>query len=164
MRIQEVNTVLNAAGEINPYALSIATSLDVERANGTIRSPLHGIPLLIRGKIATTGRMNNTACSYAVLGAKVPRDAHIVGLLQASGVVVLGKTSLSQWTNFRSPNSSNGWSAVFGQVTGAYYPDMDPGGGSSGSGVSSSIGLALAALGTETDGSILSPSSTQQPS
>lgn len=104
--------------------------------------------------------MNNTAGSYALLGAKVPRDSTIASKLRAAGMVILGKTNLSQWANFRSSNSSSGWSAYGGQVTGAYYPDMDPSGSSSGSAVGSSIGLALASLGTETDGSILSPSST----
>lgn len=103
--------------------------------------------------------MNNTAGSYSLLGATVPRDSTIAAKLRAAGVIILGKSNLSQWANFRSFNSSNGWSAYGGQVLGAYYPNMDPSGSSAGSGVASSIGLALAALGTETDGSILSPSS-----
>ena len=89
----------------------------------------------------------------------MPRDSAIARKLREAGVVILGKTNLSQWANFRSTNSSNGWSALGGQVYGAYYPKQDPSGSSSGSGVASSIGLALAALGTETDGSIISPSS-----
>lgn len=137
----------------------IAAALDAERANGTIRSSLHGIPMLVKNNIATMDRMNNTAGSYSLVGAKVPRDSTIVAKLRAAGVIVLGKSNLSQWANFRSSNSSNGWSAYGGQVTGAYFPEMDPSGSSSGSGVGSSIGLAFAALGTETDGSILSPSS-----
>jgi amidase len=144
--------------EINPDALSIAATLDTERANGTIRSALHGIPILIKNNIATVDQMNNTAGSYALLGAKVPRDASVVTKLRAAGIVFLGKSNLSQWANFRSSNSSNGWSAYGGQVTGAYYPNQDPSGSSSGSGVGSSIGLALASLGTETSGSILAPS------
>ena len=103
--------------------------------------------------------MNNTAGSYSLLGAKVPQDATVAAKLRAAGVILLGKSNLSQWANYRSSNSSSGWSAYGGQVTGAYYPNMDPSGSSSGSGVGSSIGLALASLGTETDGSILSPSS-----
>lgn len=102
--------------------------------------------------------MNNTAGSYALLGAKVPRDSTVAAKLRKAGVIILGKANLSQWANFRSSNSSNGWSAHGGQVYGAYYPDQDPSGSSSGSGVASSLGLALASLGTETDGSILSPS------
>ena len=103
--------------------------------------------------------MNNTAGSYSLLGATVPRDSTVAAKLRAAGVIILGKSNLSQWANFRSFNSSNGWSAHGGQVLGAYYPNMDPSGSSAGSGVASSIGLALSALGTETDGSILSPSS-----
>ncbi|CZR62918.1 related to amidase [Phialocephala subalpina] len=158
-RIEESNPVLHAVTEINPDALTIAATLDAERANGTIRSALHGIPMLIKNNIATMDQMNNTAGSYSLIGAKVPRDATVAAKLREAGIVLLGKSNLSQWANFRSSNSSNGWSAYGGQVTGAYYPDMDPSGSSSGSGVGSSIGLAFASLGTETDGSILSPSS-----
>jgi amidase len=102
--------------------------------------------------------MNNTAGSYSLLGAKVPRDATVAAKLRKAGAIILGKTNLSQWANYRSSNSSNGWSAQGGQTYGAYYPGQDPSGSSSGSGVSSSIGLAVGSLGTETDGSILSPS------
>lgn len=193
MRIEEVNSILNVVTEINPEALSIAAALDAERANGTVRSTLHGLPMLIKNNIATRDQMNNTAGSYSLLGATVPRDATVAAKLRAAGVILLGKSNLSQWANFRSSNSSSGWSAYGGQVTGAYYPDMDvrnsgplnsfiplpviffliqlrmkrlltppilqPSGSSSGSGVGSSIGLAMATLGTETSGSILSPSS-----
>lgn len=102
--------------------------------------------------------MNNTAGSYALLGAKAPRDATVATKLRKAGAIILGKTNLSQWANFRSSNSSNGWSAYGGQTYGAYYPGQDPSGSSSGSGVASSLGLAVASLGTETDGSIVSPS------
>jgi amidase len=159
MRIEETNPILHAVTQINPDALAIAAALDVERANGIIRSPLHGIPMLIKNNIATMDQMDNTAGSYALKGAKVSRDATVAAKLRAAGVILLGKSSMSQWANFRSSNSSSGWSADAGQVTGAYYPNMDPSGSSSGSGVASSVGLALASLGTETDGSILSPSS-----
>ena len=159
LRIEETNSVLHAVTEINPDALSIAAGLDAERANGTIRSALHGIPMLIKNNIATNDQMNNTAGSYSLLGAKVPRDATVAAKLREAGVVLLGKSNLSQWANFRSFNSSNGWSAYGGQVSGAYFPNMDPSGSSSGSGVGTSIGLTFAALGTETDGSIVSPSS-----
>jgi hypothetical protein len=115
--------------------------------------------MLIKNNIATNDQMNNTAGSYSLIGAKVPRDAKVAAKLREAGVVLLGKSNLSQWANYRSFNSSNGWSAYGGQVTGAYYPNMDPSGSSSGSGVGTSIGLAFAALGTETDGSIVSPSS-----
>ncbi|CAG8955757.1 hypothetical protein HYFRA_00011624 [Hymenoscyphus fraxineus] len=159
LRINDVNPSLKAITELNPDALSIAASLDAERRDGTIRSPLHGIPILIKNNIATNDLMNNTAGSYSLLGARVPRDAPVAAKLRAAGVIILGKSNLSQWANFRSFNSSNGWSSYGGQVTGAYYPNMDPSGSSSGSGVASSIGLAFASLGTETSGSIISPSS-----
>ncbi|KAG9242148.1 amidase [Calycina marina] len=158
-RIEEVNDVLNAVTEINPDALAIAAQLDAERANGTTRGTLHGLPILIKNNIATFDQMNNTAGSYALLGAKVSRDSTIAKKLRDAGAIILGKTNLSQWANYRSSNSTNGWSAYGGQVTAAYYPQQDPSGSSSGSGVASSIGLAVAALGTETDGSIVSPSS-----
>jgi amidase len=120
--------------------------------------PLHGLPILIKNNIATADEMNNTAGSFSLLGAKVPRDATVAAKLRAAGAILLGKTNLSQWANYRSSNSSNGWSAYGGQTYGAYYPGHDPSGSSSGSGVSASLGLAFGTLGTETDGSIVSPS------
>ena len=144
--------------EINPDALSIAATLDSERGNGKVRGPLHGVPILIKNNIATMDKMSNTAGSFALLGAKVPADSTLAAKLRAAGVVILGKSNLSQWANFRSNNSTNGWSAYGGQTFAAYFPEQDPSGSSSGSGVSSSIGLAFAALGSETSGSILSPS------
>lgn len=157
-RINEVNDTLHAVTELNPDALSIATSLDAMRRNGTILSPLHGVPILIKNNIATDDKMNNTAGSWSLLGAKVPRDSTLAAKLRKAGAVILGKTNLSQWANYRSDNTSNGWSAYGGQTYAAYYPKQDPSGSSSGSGVASSLGLALAALGSETSGSILSPS------
>ncbi|MCJ1399661.1 hypothetical protein MMC11_002863 [Xylographa trunciseda] len=157
-RINEVNATLNVVTEINPDALSIAAELDAERANGTVRGPLHGLPILIKGNIGTLDKMNTTAGSFALLGATLPRDSGVAAKLRAAGAIILGKTNLSQWANFRSDNSTNGWSAYGGQTYGAYYYHQDPSGSSSGSGVGTSIGLALAALGTETSGSILSPS------
>lgn len=157
-RILEVNSTLHCVTELNPDALSIAADLDAARKAGKVLGPLHGIPILIKNNIATNDLMNNTAGSFALLGAKVPRDSTMAAKLRKAGAIILGKTNLSQWANYRSSNSSNGWSAYGGQTYGAYYPNQDPSGSSSGSGVSSSIGLALAALGTETDGSILSPS------
>ncbi|KAF2231151.1 amidase signature enzyme [Viridothelium virens] len=157
-RIREVNDTLHMVTELNPDALAIAAQADARRANGSVIGPLDGIPILIKNNIATDDQMNNTAGSYALLGAKVPRDSTIAAKLRKAGVVILGKTNLSQWANFRSDNSTNGWSAYGGQTFAGYYPFQDPSGSSSGSGVSSSLGLALAALGTETSGSILSPS------
>jgi len=123
-----------------------------------VSRPLHGLPILIKNNIATADEMNNTAGSFSLLGAKVPRDATVAAKLRAAGAILLGKTNLSQWANYRSSNSSNGWSAYGGQTYGAYYPGQDPSGSSSGSGVSASLGLAFGTLGTETDGSIVSPS------
>ncbi|OIW34652.1 amidase signature enzyme [Coniochaeta ligniaria NRRL 30616] len=157
-RIAQVNPILHAVLEVNPDALAIAADLDAKRAAGTTLGPLHGIPILLKDNIATADKMNNTAGSFALLGAKVPRDSTLVAKLRKAGAIILGKTNLSQWANYRSSNSSNGWTAIGGQTYGAYYPNMDPSGSSSGSGVSSSIGLALAALGSETSGSIVSPS------
>lgn len=157
-RIMEVNSTLRMVTELNPDALSIAAELDSMRKNGTILGPLHGIPILIKNNIATMDMMNNTAGSFSLLGAKVPTDSTMAAKLRKAGAIILGKTNMSQWANYRSDNSTNGWSAYGGQTEGAYYPHQDPSGSSSGSGVSSSIGLALAALGSETSGSILSPS------
>ena len=148
-RIQEVNSTLNVVTELNPDALLIAAELDAARANGTTLGTLHGIPILIKNNIATKDKMNNTAGSWALVGATVPTDSFMAKKLREAGAIILGKTNLSQWANYRSSNSSNGWSAYGGQVYGAYYPHMDPSGSSSGSGVASSIGLALASLGTE---------------
>ncbi|KAK5943783.1 hypothetical protein PMZ80_004792 [Knufia obscura] len=156
-RISDVNDTLRAVTQLNPDALSIAQRLDAERANGVVRGPLHGIPILIKNNIGTNDSMDNTAGSYALAGAKIPRDSTMAAKLRKAGAVILGKTNLSQWANFRSDNSSSGWSAIGGQVIGAYFPEQDPSGSSSGSGVASSLGLAFAALGSETDGSIISP-------
>lgn len=157
-RILEVNSTLKAVTEINPDAVTIAAEADAQRARGDVLGPLHGVPILLKNNIATNDGMSNTAGSYALLGATVPEDSTVASKLRKAGAILLGKTNLSQWANWRSSNSSNGWSAYGGQTEAAYYPGQDPSGSSSGSGVSSSLGLALAALGSETDGSIVSPS------
>lgn len=157
-RINEVNSTLRPVTQLNPDALDIAKSLDDERTNGTTRGPLHGIPVLIKNNIATLDSMNNTAGSYALVNAKVPRDSFLAAKLRQAGAVILGKSNLSQWANYRSLNSSNGWSALGGQVIGPYFPDQDPSGSSSGSGVASALALAHFSLGSETDGSIIGPS------
>lgn len=157
-RILEVNSTLHMVTELNPDALAIASSLDAQRKNGTVLGPLHGVPILIKNNIATADHMNNTAGSWSLLGAEVPQDSTMAAKLRKAGAVILGKTNLSQWANYRSDNTSNGWSAYGGQTYAAYYPQQDPSGSSSGSGVASSVGLALASLGSETSGSILSPS------
>ncbi|KFY59801.1 hypothetical protein V497_04078 [Pseudogymnoascus sp. VKM F-4516 (FW-969)] len=160
-RIEEVQPQLHAVTEVNPDAISIAQTLDTERAQGKLRSSLHGFPMLVKDLIATKDRMNNSAGSYALLGATVPRDSTVVAKLRAAGVIILGKASMSEWANFRSSpgNSCNGWSAHGGQVYGAYTSNQDPSGSSSGSAVGASLGLAFATLGTETSGSIIFPGS-----
>ncbi|KAI9797685.1 MAG: hypothetical protein M1833_005346 [Piccolia ochrophora] len=157
-RIEEVNPTMNVVTEVNPDAIAIAEELDNERKEGKTRGPLHGIPILIKNNIATFDKMNNTAGSYALLGATVPRDSGVAAKLRAAGVVILGKANLSQWANGRCTNAPSGWSALGGQVFGAYYAKQAPSGSSSGSAVASALGLALATLGTETSASILSPS------
>ncbi|KAI0035570.1 amidase signature enzyme [Vararia minispora EC-137] len=158
-RIAEVNSTLRAVLETNPHALEQAAELDAERAEKGPRGPLHGIPILLKDNIATdpADGMQTTAGSFALLGALPPRPAHIVTLLTRAGALILGKASLSEWANFRGKVPS-GWCARGGQCTNAYLCDGDPGGSSSGSGVAAAVGLAAACVGTETDGSILSPS------
>lgn len=157
-RILEVNSTLKAVTQLNPDALTIASELDAARTDGKVRGPLHGIPILLKDNIATADKMDNTAGSYALVGAKVPQDSTVAAKLRKAGAIILGKTNLSEWANARSRNSTSGWSATGGQTEGAYYPQQDPSGSSSGSGVTSALGLALASLGTETHGSILAPS------
>ncbi len=150
---------LNSIIEINPDALDIAESLDRERAQGTLRGPLHGIPIVIKDNIDTADRMHTTAGSLALLGASVESDAPVARKLRAAGAVLLAKTNLSEWANFRSTRSSSGWSGRGRQTRNPYVLDRSPGGSSSGSGVAVAANLCVAALGTETDGSIMSPCS-----
>ncbi|CAN8105558.1 unnamed protein product [Discula destructiva] len=158
-RIEETNAQLHAVTEINPDALAIAEALDAARQDGHVYSPLHGIPVLVKNNIATADRMNTTAGSYALLGAKVSEDSTAVAKLRKAGAIILGKANLSQWSDGRSRNTSSGWSAHGGQTLGAYHEDQDACGSSSGSGVGASIGLSWATLGTETSGSIQCPAS-----
>lgn len=157
-RILEVNSTLKAVTQLNPDALAIAAELDAARSSGAVKGPLHGIPILLKDNIATADKMDNTAGSYALVGAKVPEDSTVAAKLRKAGAIILGKTNLSEWANSRSKNYTSGWSATGGQTEGAYYPQQDPSGSSSGSGVAIALGLALASLGTETHGSILAPS------
>ena len=157
---------LDAAGphlasviERNPDALSMADSLDRDRKERGLRGPLHGIPVLIKDNIATEDRMETTAGSLALLGSRPGRDADIVRRLRDAGAVLLGKTNLSEWANFRSSHSTSGWSGRGGQTKNPYALDRNPCGSSSGSAVAASANLCAAAIGTETDGSIVSPSS-----
>ncbi len=149
---------LRAVVERNPDALTIADGLDAERRAGHVRGPLHGIPIVVKDNIATADRMQSAAGSLALVGAAVPRDAFIIERLRAAGVVILGKTNLSEWANFRSTHSSSGWSGRGGQTRNPYALDRTPSGSSSGSAVAVAANLCAAGVGTETDGSILSPS------
>ena len=158
-RIMARNADLHAVIEINPDALSIADALDAERRAGKIRGPLHGIPVLIKDNIATLDKLQTTAGSLALVGSRVPRDAFIAAQLRAAGAVLLGKTNLSEWANFRSSHSTSGWSGRGGQCRNPYALDRTPSGSSSGSGVAIASNLGVVAVGTETDGSIVSPSS-----
>ncbi len=150
---------LNSVIEVNPEALAIAQALDAERRSKGPRGPLHGIPILVKDNFATDDRMETTAGSLALLGSRVPRDAFVVGRLRQAGAVILGKANLSEWANFRSTQSSSGWSGRAGQCLSPYVLDHNPCGSSSGSGAAVAANLAAAALGTETDGSIVCPSS-----
>jgi amidase len=150
---------LNAVLELNPDALSIAAELDRERKAHGRRGPLHGIPVLVKDNIDTHDRMTTTAGSLALKGSRPLRDAFLVERLRAAGAVLLGKTNLSEWANFRGFNSSSGWSGRGGQTRNPYALDRNPSGSSSGSAVAVSANLCPVAVGTETDGSILSPSS-----
>ncbi|KAF5382808.1 hypothetical protein D9757_007264 [Collybiopsis confluens] len=162
-RIEEVNLkgpALRAIIETNPSALKQAAALDAERAVSGKRSLLHGIPVILKDNIATvaTEGMNTTAGSFALLGSIVPDDAGVVKKLREAGAIILGKANLSEFAEFRG-NLPSGWSGRGGQTTNAYFPNADPCGSSSGSGVSTSIGLAAVSLGSETDGSITCPTS-----
>ncbi|KAJ6437421.1 reverse transcriptase [Purpureocillium lavendulum] len=157
-RNYEVDKQLHAITEENPDALTIAAALDEERLTKGLRGPLHGMPILLKNSIATKDKMNTTAGSPVLLGATVPRDSTIARKLREAGAILLGKANMSQWSNWRSYNFSNGWSSHGGQALGAYYPQQDPHGSSSGCGVAVSIGLTAAAIGAETMGSLLGPS------
>jgi len=160
-RIDELDKkgpALRAVLETNPDALVQATALDAERKAKGPRGPLHGIPVLVKDNVATKDRMQSTAGSLALVGVTPPRDAFIVDRLRAAGAVILGKANLSEWANFRSTHSSSGWSGRGGQCRNPYALDRTPSGSSSGSGVAVSANLCAVAIGTETDGSIVSPS------
>jgi amidase len=145
--------------ETNPDALEIADALDRERADGHVRGPLHGIPIVLKDNIDTADRLQTTAGSLALVGVAVAEDAPVARRLRDAGAVLLAKANLSEWANFRSSRSSSGWSGRGRQTRNAFVLDRSPGGSSSGSAVAVSANLCVAALGTETDGSIMSPSS-----
>jgi len=157
--IDDAGPGLNAVIAINPDALASADALDAERRAGILRGPLHGIPILLKDNIDTGDRQMTTAGSLALAVTPAARDAEVAQRLREAGAVILGKTNLSEWANFRSTRSSSGWSAVGGQTRNPYVLDRSPCGSSSGSGVAVSANLAVAAIGTETDGSIVCPAS-----
>ena len=159
-RLDRNGPALNAMMEINPDALAIADALDAERATRGPRGPLHGIPVLLKDNIDTADRMMTTSGSLALLGSIAPEDAFIVRKLRDAGAVILGKTNLSEWANFRSTRSSSGWSSRGGQTRNPYALNRNPCGSSSGSAVAVAADLCTVAIGTETDGSILCPSHT----
>lgn len=161
-RIDDVDKsgpAINSVIEINPEALSIAELLDRERKERGPRGPLHGIPILIKDNIDTADRMMTTAGSLALVGARPLQDAFVAKKLRDAGAVIVGKTNLSEWANFRSTRSTSGWSARGGQTKNPYSSDRNPCGSSSGSGAAMAANLAAAAIGTETDGSVVCPSS-----
>jgi amidase len=157
--IDKNGPMLNSVIEPNPDALSIAEALDRERKEKGVRGPLHGIPILIKDNIDTADRMMTTAGSLALVGSRPAQDAFVVKRLREAGAVILGKTNLSEWANFRSSHSSSGWSARGGQTRNAYELNRNPCGSSSGSGSAATANLCAAAIGTETDGSVVCPSS-----
>ena len=157
-RIDRNGPELRSISEVNPDALAIASALDDERKAKGPRGPLHGVPIVIKDNIDTADRMTTTAGSLALEGSIAPRDAFVVERLRAAGAVILGKTNLSEWANFRSTKSTSGWSARGGQVKNPYALDRNPCGSSSGTGTAVSANLAAAGVGTETDGSIVCPS------
>lgn len=161
-RIADIDKKLNSIIELNPDALAIADRCDAERkAAKKLFGPLHGIPVLIKDNIDTADRMKTTAGSLALVEAPTPKqDAFIVKQLREAGAVILGKTNLSEWANFRSSKSSSGWSGRGGQTRNPYILDRNPCGSSSGSGSAMAASLAAIAVGTETDGSIICPSAT----
>jgi amidase len=158
-QLDKAGPTLRAVLETNPDALKLADQLDEERKNGQLRGPLHGIPVLIKDNIDTADQQQTTAGSLALAGHKAGQDAFIVQKLRAAGAIVLGKTNLSEWANFRSTRSTSGWSSRGGQTKNPYILDRTPSGSSSGSGAAAAANFCALAIGTETDGSIVSPAS-----
>lgn len=164
-RIKHIDSKTNSVLELNPDALAIADERDKERKKGKVRGPLHGIPVLIKDNIDTADKMHTTAGSWALFDAPTPKqDAFVAAQLRKAGAVIMGKTNLSEWANFRANprngRGTSGWSGRGGQTNNPYFLDQNPSGSSSGSGVSVSANLCAVALGTETNGSIISPSVT----
>ncbi len=165
-RIQSLNPLLRSVIEVNPNAIAIATQLDSERRRGQVRGPLHGIPLLVKDNIATDDQMQTTAGSLAIYGNHVPGDAVIIQQLRAAGAIILGKSNLGEWANFRDDEAETyplavGWSARGGSTINAYDLSYTSWGSSSGSANGAAANLCAAAIGTETDGSITGPSAVE---
>jgi amidase len=158
-KIDKTGPAINTIIELNPDAISIAEAMDTERRNGKVRSALHGIPVLIKDNINTGDKMMTTAGSLALLGNVASKDAFIVARLREAGAVLLGKTNLSEFANFRSTSSTSGWSSRGGQTKCPYVLDRNPSGSSSGSGSAVAANLCAIAIGTETNGSVVSPAS-----
>lgn len=150
---------LNSVIELNPDALKIADDMDRERKSGKVRGPMHGIPVMIKDNIDTADKMMTTAGSLAMVGNRASKDAFVVSKLRAAGAVIIGKTNLSEWANFRSTRSSSGWSSRGGRTQNPYVLNRNPSGSSSGSGAAVSANLCVVTVGTETDGSVIAPSS-----
>jgi amidase len=165
-RIQSLNPLLHSVIELNPNAIAIASHLDNERRRGQVRGPLHGIPLLVKDNIATDDQMQTTAGSLAIYGNHVPGDAVIIQHLRAAGAIILGKSNLGEWANFRDDEAETyplavGWSARGGSTINAYDLSYTSWGSSSGSANGAAANLCAAAIGTETDGSITGPSAVE---
>jgi amidase len=158
-RIRTLDKRINSIIELNPEAMAIARRLDQERRAGKVRGPLHGIPVILKDNIDTGDQMKTTAGSLALVDAPTPKDAFIVRRLRDAGAVLIGKTNLSEWANFRSTGSISGWSGRGGQTRNPYILDRNPCGSSSGTGAAIAANLAAIGIGTETDGSIVCPAS-----
>src|SRR5215469_11106340 len=165
-RVQDLNPLIHSVIELNPNAIAIATQLDAERRRGFVRGPLHGIPLLVKDNIATDDQMQTTAGSLALYGSHVPADAVIIQQLRAAGAIILGKSNLGEWANFRDDEAETyplavGWSARGGDTKNAYDLSYTSWGSSAGSANGAAANLCAAAIGTETDGSITGPSAVE---
>src|SRR5437870_4799354 len=156
-RITVIDPGLNSIIELNPDAEALAKALDEERRAGHVRGPLHGIPVLLKDNVDTHDKMQTAAGSIALVGTAPSQDSTVAAKLRAAGAVILGKTNLSEWANFRSLHSSSGWCGRGGQCNNPYALDRNPCGSSSGSGAAPSANLTTVSIGTETDGSIVCP-------
>jgi amidase len=157
--IDKKGPAINSVIELNPDAIAMADSMDMERKNGKVRGPMHGIPVLIKDNIDTGDKMMTTTGALALVGNIANKDAFIIKQLRESGAVLLGKTNLSEWANFRSTRSTSGWTSRGGQTKNPCVTDRSPCGSSSGSGAAVAANLCAVAIGTETDGSVIAPSS-----